>query len=382
MTSSEGLAARAACYAPSPGVRTLRLGGRRLLYSQHHQQVLELNETAERIWQALAAAGSVSAAAETFADLGLSQADAADLIGDAALQWTEAGFVAPLALDELLADRRPPDRTLALDELVVELRLGGVQAQALDAVFGHLYAAAARPGVRLTILEHAGRLLFYIDRRLALVGAAESLAAHLKAILTDLYVDAVEGAYLTHGAMLLRGGCALLLSGEPGAGKTTLALALAAAGWRYGSDDIVRISPEGAARGVAFAAAVKRGSLPLLRPLWPGLDQLPEWLRTDGQQARYLLPPRRAQTPQRLNLVVTLARRSGARAEFQPISAVEALNAIMQGGYARRWSMTADAFCALAVSLERAVCVRLEYSDLEPAVAAIGDIASAHAEAA
>ncbi|CAN7249043.1 hypothetical protein LJR219_001036 [Phenylobacterium sp. LjRoot219] len=323
----------------------------------------------------------MTAAAGEFADLGLSAAQAAELIRDTALQWTAAGFLAPLALEELLA-RGAADRTLVLDELVVDLRLHGVACRELDLVFGHLYANRDGARSRLSIVEHAGQLLFYVERRLVLASGPEGLVAHVKAILTDLYVDAVENGFLTHGALLQNGDCSLLLSAEPGAGKTTLALALAAVGWRYGSDDIVRLSPEGAARGVPFAAAVKSGGVSLLHGFWPELERLPEWERTDGQRARYLLPPQRAQTPQPLSVVVTLARRPGAAAEVKPISAVDALGAIVHSAYARRWCMTGDALCNLAATLERAVCVRLEYSDLGPAVQAIGELAGVQAEAA
>lgn len=43
---------------------------------------------------------------------------------------------------------------------------------------------------------------------------------------------------------------------------------------------------------------------------------------------------------------------------------------------------TGEALCNLAATLERAVCARLVYSDLQPAVAAIGEIAGVQAAAA
>lgn len=379
MTASER-AGPPAAYAPAPGVRVLRLGGRHLLHSEDHQQVLELNDTADRIWRALAAAGSVSVAADDLAALGLPLAQAEAFVRQSAEQWVAAGLLLPQALDARLA--AGADRTLALDELSVEIRLQGVDVRPLDAVFGHLYGPPAGACRRLTILEHAGRLLFYLERRLVLAGAPDGLAAHVKAILTDLYVEAADNGFLTHGALLLKGEHALLLSAEPGAGKTTLALALAAAGWGYGGDDIVRISPQGAARGVPFAAAVKSGAVSLLRGIWPQLEQLPEWVRADGQRARYLLPANRALTPRPLSIVVTLARRPGAPAELTPISPVEALDAIVQSAHARRWRMTGEALGRLAESLDRAACLRLEYSELQPAVRAIGEAAGVQAEAA
>lgn len=370
-------------YAPVAGVRTLSLGGRSLIYAEDQQQVLELNETADRIWRALARTGSISAAAQALGALGLSTEQAVQLVRDAAVEWTVGGYLAPQALGALLENGGSAHRTLVLDELVVEFHLRGVDGQDLDPVFGHLYGMRAGPRRRLTIIAHAGRLLFYVERRLVLVGGGDGLVAHVKAILTDLYVDAVETGFLAHGALLLKGERRLLLSGAPGAGKTTLALALAAAGWQYGGDDIVHISPDGAAKGVPFAAAVKDGSVSLLSEIWPDLQRLPASVRSDGQRARYLRPANRAAAPPGpLNVVVTLARRPGAPAELCPISAFDALSAIVQSAYARRWRMTGDAFCALAASLDQAVCARLDYSDLEPAVQAIESLVHVQAPAA
>jgi hypothetical protein len=367
-------------YAPAAGVRTLSLGGRRLVYAEDQQQVLELNETADRIWRSLAVAGSVAAAAKALGALGLSPEQALELVRDAASRWTVDGYLAPQALSELLERRLGADRTLVLDELVVEFRLCGVGCEELDAVFGHLYGTREGPRRRLTIIEQGGQLLFYLERHLVIAGGRDGMVAQVKAIVTDLYIDAIDNGFFAHGALLLDGERRLLLSGEPGAGKTTLALALTAAGWRYGGDDIVRISPDGAVQGVPFAAAVKDGSVSLLGEIWPDLGRFTAWARSDGQQVRYLLPTNRATAPSRaLSVVVTLARRPGAVAETMPISAFDALSAIVQSAYARRWRMTGDAFCALAESLDQAVCVRLEYSDLGPAVQAIEDVARVQA---
>lgn len=381
-------APKAQGYAAAAGVRTLSLGGRSLVYVEDQQQVVELNDTADLLWRALTTEGSVAAAAQALDGLGLTPGEALEMTRDVARQWTLGGYLAPPALDEALESDGPADRTLVLDELALEIRLRGVGCEQLDPVFGHLYGTPDGARRRLTIIEHAGQLLFYLERRRVLTGARDGLVAHVKAIVTELYLDGVEEGFLAHGALMLAGERRLLLSGQPGAGKTTLALALAAAGWGYGGDDIVRISPAGEARGVAFAAAVKSGSVALLREAWPELARLPAWMRGDGQEARYLLPPNRAgargaaMTPRPLDFLVTLARRPGAAAALTPISPCEALSAIVESAHARRWRMNGDALCALAQSLERAVCVQLEYSDLGPAVQAISELARVQAQAA
>jgi hypothetical protein len=368
---------------PAAGLRALSLGGRNLLYAEDQQELLELNATAALIWRSMASAGGVAAAIRDLGALGLRAGRARALVEDAAREWLLAGYLAPASLGRSLARPRP-DRAVVLDELAVELRLEGLPSQPLDAVFERLYGDASRKTARrLTIIEHAGAVLLYVDRGLRLACPVDGWVAGVKAVLTELYLDAVETGFLAHGALLMKHGRRLLLAGEPGAGKTTLALALAAAGWAYGGDDIVRIWPDGAAAAAPFAATVKAGGLPLLRPVWPQLPDLPAWTRPDGQQARYFLPPLRMTAPPGpLDIVVALSRRAGETAEVVPLPGVEALSGILGAACARRWRMNGDALATLARSLERAACVRLGYEDLAAAVNALEGLARVETQAA
>lgn len=368
-------------YRPAAGVRALTLAGRSLIHVEDRQQVLELSHTAERIWRALAAGRSARATVREIAPLAASEQQAAEFVADAVSQWTVAGYLAPRALDAALA--RDPDQSLVLDELVIELRLVGVGRDGLNAVFGHLIGAASGTRRRLTIIAHDGKLLFYVERTLVSSGKADALVPVVKALLTEIYIDTVDDGFLAHGALMLHGGRSVMLSGVSGAGKTTLALALAALGWSYGGDDIVRVWPDGSVQGLPFAAAVKAGAAPLLARAWPQLDAQREWVRGDGKTVRYLTPPNLAAgSPRPLSVLVRVTRRDGAVARLRPLSPVDALSAVVETAYARRWRMTGEAFCALAGALERAVCVELEYSDLGAAAAAIGEVVGVQAEVA
>jgi hypothetical protein len=370
---SRAAVGEAASYLPAPDVRLLRVGGRALLHAGGAQALYELNETAARLWARLAAgAGCAEAAAELEA-LGLAADAARDFARSAARAWTLGGQLIPTAV--LIAIESAPDavRTLQVEDSSVELAFhGGADAAACDAVFRQFYGPLAGPARRLAAVAHEGLLHLSLDGAQLAVVEPAGLAPELKAALTDLVLQAVSGAFLTHGAWLVRGDRGLVLSGAPGAGKTTLTAALAAAGWRYGGDDILRVEPDGRARGVPFAAAMKRGAWPLLAPSVPGLAELPVWRRGDGQEVRYALPSALApREPRPIGAVVLLDRQADASASLTALHPVEALTALLDSAWSPERRLDGEALAGLAGALEQAGCWRLTYSDLAEAVAAV-----------
>jgi uncharacterized protein YbaR (Trm112 family) len=81
-------------------------------------------------------------------------------------------------------------------------------------------------------------------------GVRESLAGHPRAeayaaqVAARTLMERVRAFTVLHAAVLGKPGGALALSGPPGAGKTTLALALLARGWAYYSDDFCPLHRE------------------------------------------------------------------------------------------------------------------------------------------
>ena len=70
------------------------------------------------------------------------------------------------------------------------------------------------------------------------------LAEVLRYWLVELAVREAKGVVPFHAASLTTNGTGVLFAGPSGAGKTTLTLALAQAGWRLGGDDIAPIDEE------------------------------------------------------------------------------------------------------------------------------------------
>lgn len=364
-------------FAAPVGVRRIVVGGRPLLYSAAGQQLFELNETADLIWRAVQSGLPESEISDALAQAGVGRPAAELFVAQALRQWLDAGLLLPTPIAAALAAPPQAVRHLTLDELSAELAFhGAADPQDCDAVFGHLYGQPGGQPVRLAVARCDDRAFLVRDGALVATMPEDGLIPAIKAELTQLYADGVEGAFLAHGALLTRNGASLFATGPPGAGKTTLTLALAAAGWAYGGDDIVRFTPDGRASGAPFAAAVKTGAWPILEPRWPELAQLATWRRADGQATRYLRPPRLAgREPRPLTAVVLLDRRDGAGAELQPLAPVEALSAILDAAYASRWRLDPDALEALATRIEAASCRRFVYSDLDAAVAALEGLA-------
>ncbi|MFN3511762.1 MAG: hypothetical protein ACK41C_01845 [Phenylobacterium sp.] len=364
-------------FAVSPAVRILKLAGRSALFCGRRQQLFELNATAAEIWRGLAAGASTSEAGEGLRRLGASRDEACAYVAQAALDWTDLGLLVPAAVQQGLA--RPPltERVYRLDGLAVRLSLHGSGAlDAVDSAFGHLEATDALPTGELALAPYAGGWMLFVNGASHGRLAPEALVPGLKAILTDLYAGAVDEGFLVHAALLKAGERTLLLTGEPGAGKTTLTLALAAAGMTYGGDDIVRISPDGLARPAPFAAAVKAGAWPLLSGRLPQVDHAPTHRRADGQEVRYVLPPTAAAfAPAAPDLVLVLRREAGAAPRLEPMHPLDALCVLLDSAFARRGAADPDGLTGFAQRLEHAACGTFVYSDLDAAVAAVEALA-------
>lgn len=358
-------------FAASSAVRLLRLKDRAALFCARRQQLYALNDTALLIWDALAAGETVARTSARLEALGVNPAEARAYVETAAEDWTREGYLATTAALDRCG--RIPDmvRNLVVDGFQASLRLHGhVPTDGLDAAFDHL--SAHGPGIALDVVALPGRHALFVAGVPRGEVETGGLVPAIKALLTELYADAVADGFLTHGALLRRDGKTLFLTGEPGAGKTTLTLALAAAGFAYGGDDIVRIGADGLARPAPFAAAAKSGAWDLLAARMPDLAKAPVHRRADGQLVRYLRPASlEALPPAPLDVVLLLQREADAAPALKPVHPLDALVALLDSAFSRKGAAEGETLSALASRLEAAACFRLTYSDLDRAVVAV-----------
>jgi hypothetical protein len=260
----------------------------------------------------------------------------------------------------------------------LELRVAGENAVGvqLEEAFGHFRAEPGSDALRLDVVALDGAWWVLEGGVPSGILPPERVVPEVKARLTEeLCRRDAGGGFLLHAALLASDGRGLMLSGAPGAGKTTLTLALVARGLGYGSDDVVTVSPDAVFRGVPFSPAVKAGAWPILADYFPALSALATHQRPDGQAVRYLparqLPLGDLSTPR---WALLLDRREDGPAALQPLDPLTVLAELLGGAFAPDHRLAGDAMVALGEAFADIGCYRLVYSDLAGALGCVLDL--------
>jgi hypothetical protein len=203
----------------------------------------------------------------------------------------------------------------------------------------------------------------------------DELVPSFKAYLTEQILARSSPDVALHAACLIAGGKSLLVSGRPGAGKTTLALHLLDLGFEYGGDDIVLIAPDGRAEGVPFPPGLKRGAWAMITKLRGNLGDSIVHKRQDGKRVRYLNVSRGAGSGSHpIGWIIFLKRLPHAAATLTPLGQLETMSRLMDGSYAAGGKLTQQAFAAIKTTLTEARSFELTYSSAVDAGDAVADL--------
>ncbi|WP_443478225.1 hypothetical protein ACLIMP_20830 [Novosphingobium aerophilum] len=352
----------------APGAVPLVVDQRPVLFLEASQQLHALDGSAAHIVAWLADGISLSALRRQLAGALSDEAIDALLTG-----WSEQGVIAAEPGLSFSAPVPPYaiQRYLPRGDDLVEIRFpDDPWGQTFAAPYAHLAA-----GLTPSLIAH--------DRvALCCIGTLSFISASLRGMLVPsantgpglraaLVSRALEGDTFIalHAACLLAGDEAIMLTGAPGAGKSTLAVTVAATcpALSVASDDIVLFDPRtGMIAPLPLPVTIKRGSWERLADIAPGLAASEPVLRGDGQWLRYLPLPGPVDTRWRkVSAIVDLHRGSASGNELAPNSATACLGKLLAEGFAQSGRCSAKAMAALAAMVENASTLRLHYTEAE-----------------
>jgi HprK-related kinase A len=183
---------------------------------------------------------------------------------------------------------------------------------------------------------------------------------------------------MLHSAVVERGGSALLLSGQPGAGKSTLTAGLLFRGWRLLSDEVAMMRPgEPGLLPVPRPVGLKDRSIDIVRGLSADAVLGPASEGTTKGTVAHLRPPPeailRASEPANPRWVVFPRYEQGASLEVRKVSRPEAM--LRLGDEAFNYSVLGSVgFETLAAMVEGCACYSLRFGDLEEALEGLTEL--------
>jgi hypothetical protein len=317
----------------SGDVSFLKIGGKKAVFSEHLQKVFELNDTAAYIASVIADRPSMADLLLKLEKQGLPTSQALETIRGFVTAWSRAKLLsASVSTDNMRPYRRD---MIAIAGHNVAIRYhDAALADRISPAFAHLKTLTQRKPDLFDVVARDSLVYVVQHNKPALVVEPNQAAPALKGMLTDALFAGARFTLALHCAMLVYRGQALLITGPPGAGKTTLTLALLNRGFEYGGDDITLLMNDERVRGVSYAPALKPGAWKLSHQLALHLSGTQIHKRLDGKRVRYVPPLKLApQTPVHVKWIATLRRGVSGGAELQPANVATILKDLIEGAH-------------------------------------------------
>jgi len=350
------------------------LDDRPVLFSESAQKLYELNDMAAYIWCSLLDHTPAEAICEDLTKFGLERGAARHHLSEALRRWFKLGL---LGADWELSDSQSFSTKVGKLELNIHTSSERL-TQLLVPLFSQIDSVLGASEDTFHVVEMDGLCHIFHNKTFVSGCSEDKLGPALKAYITEQIVLRSAPDISFHGACLVARGKGLLVSGRPGAGKTTLTLHLLEAGFEYAADDVVLIGPDGRATGVLFAPALKPGAWGMIGKFRPNLASSAVHKRPDGKRVRYLnaaSPAHTGSVP--IGWIVFIRRAANVTAQLTPLGQLDTISRLIDGSYSPTGKLTDQSFGAIKRTVTEAKCFQLQYSNAPQAKDAIVELCHA-----
>lgn len=358
-------------FRPAEGASFVLLGDQGAVFHEAAQKIYALNRTAAYIWCCLEELKTTDWICDELVRSGTHEDVARQYVHAAVRNWLRLGVLKAECAPETVDVQASCAFAISVAHFNATIRATDESFAQLRAAFQHHIVPVTDSRHVLQVVEDDDLVHVFHNQRNVICCEAAELVPAVRAYITEQIVtagkpgEAPDVAF--HAACLVRYGKNLLISGAPGAGKTTLAVRLAQSGFDYGGDDVVLIAPNGDAAGVPLAPAVKSGAWAIVRQFHPEFDQAPVYRRPDGKRVRYLGLQSVAADMRRSVGWIVFINRTGTPAQLRPLEPAEALSRLMEGSYSPGGRTDRDTVKSLVRTVASASAFELTYSDLTEA---------------
>ena len=337
-----------------------------MLFVPSTQNLLDLNNTARALLDALERPRGFADLTALLSDPGLDNAEVEEFVSGWLAEVCELGIVRAQAARAAIW---PVSNKLTIGDFRFDLSFSDPEIAERSLAAFSLHPAHGGAGTKIWVGEVGTRCLVVTEDGTARVcnrDQAPTLLRHV--ILTQILRASQELAL--HAASLENHQGTILLCGAPGAGKSTLTLALMRHGWRFGGDDIAFISEGGRVRGLPLPVTIKEGAWPIVGANYDlsGLERLQ---RGDGAVLKYLPVADGGADWSAAIALVDLQRDTSSSPLFGNWDEIETLRHLFEASYAVRGQSTPGDVSGMVELVRGADCVTLSFSDADEAARAL-----------